>query len=131
MRWGLNRVELPYTVNPMQTADFVFTVTAPQMVGEQQLPMGWRMVRELVQWFGELEERAVHVIGTPPPLPDPCDQLRDEILATEEEIRSLQIDLQTAVGMEKAFIVAQIKKKRAEVVQLRQAAAAQGCSNIP
>jgi hypothetical protein len=89
------------------------------------------MVREQVQWFGELEERAVYVVGTPAQPAGPCDQLRDEILAAEEDIRSLQIDLQTAVGMEKTFIVAQIKKKQDEVRQLRQEAAAQGCSNIP
>jgi hypothetical protein len=123
-------VELPHTVNPPQTVDFAFTVTAPTVTGQQPLPMGWRMVKELVQWFGELEERSVNVIGTAEPV-NLCDQLRSEILVTEEEILDLQAELREAVGQRKTFIASQIRKKQAELTKLRNDATAEGCSNIP
>jgi len=128
MTWGLSRVELPRIVNPTETVDFIFTVTAPAVGG--QIPMGWRMVRELVQWFGELEDRSVNVIGAIVPA-DPCDQLRSEILDAKQEILDLQAELRDAAGPGKAFIASQIKRKQAELTKLHNEATTQGCSNIP
>lgn len=88
------------------------------------------MVRELVQWFGELEELGVNVVGSTMPI-DQCDQLRSEILATEEEIHDLQAELRYATGQQKTFIVSQIRKKQGELAKLHNEATTQGCSNIP
>lgn len=126
--WGISRMELPHTVNPREEVVFTFAVTAP-ISGGQAL-MGWRMVKELVHWFGELEERSVNVIGVQQPV-HPCDQLRDEILAIMQEIRDLQAELHNAVGQGKAFIVSQIRKRQTELTKLRNEAKAQGCPNIP
>jgi len=126
--WGLSRVELPHAVDPRATVDFTFTVKAPAMGG--QLPMGWRMVRESVHWFGELEDRSVNVIAAPVPVTQ-CDQLRNEILAVNEDIHDLQAELQHAAGQQKAFYAAQIKRKQAELTKLRGEATAKGCPNIP
>jgi hypothetical protein len=49
--WGLNRVELANDVAPGQTANFVFTVTPPKLQGVYDFQ--WRMVQELVSWFGQ------------------------------------------------------------------------------
>lgn len=125
--WGTSRVELPHSVAPTQSVDFVFPVKAPGNGGE--FPMGWRMVRESMHWFGELEARIIQVASTLPP--NPCQQLRNEILAVEADIRDLQEQLQDASPGGKAFLVAQIKKKQAELASLRAQAKAQGCSNIP
>lgn len=126
--WGVSRVDVPRTVNPTELVDFIFTVTAPTVSG--QIPMGWRMVRELVQWFGELEDRSVNVIGSVVPN-DECDQLRNEILATKEEILDLQAELHHATGQQKAFIASQIKMKQRDLTNLQNEAAAKGCSNVP
>jgi len=52
MTWGLARVELPGVVQPGQQATLTFNVTAPAQVGVYTFQ--WRMLQELVQWFGEL-----------------------------------------------------------------------------
>ena len=92
--------------------------------------MGWRMVKELVHWFGEVEDRSVDVIGTPPPV-SLCDQLQSEILATKQEIVELQTELQTVGGPQKPFIGSQIKKKQADLAKLQAEATRQGCPNVP
>jgi hypothetical protein len=126
--WGVARVELPRDVPPGELVDVTFTVTAPAFGGV--LPMGWRMVHELVQWFGELEERRITVVAPPQPV-DRCDQLRGEILSTEAEIAELQAELQQAPTGQKAFLVSQIRARQQDLRQLRQAATTEGCPNIP
>lgn len=106
---GVQRVDVPRTVGPKEQVDFPFVVTAPATGG--QLPMGWRMVHEFVEWFGELEDRSVSIIAPVAPT-SPCDQLRGEIEATEDEIANLQADLHDVVGTGKAFLAAQIRKRR-------------------
>lgn len=128
MTWGISRVDVPHAVGPTEQVDFNFSVTAPRTGG--LIPMGWRMVRELVRWFGELEERSVNVIAPVVPASE-CDQLRDEIIAAREEIRALQADLQYASGQEKTFIVAEIRRRQAELANLQDEATAKGCTNIP
>jgi hypothetical protein len=49
--WGFNRVELPHDVAPGDEATFQFNVTAPTTPGTYQFQ--WRMVQELVTWFGD------------------------------------------------------------------------------
>jgi hypothetical protein len=50
--WGPTRVELPVaSVAPGATVTFDFTVTAPSTAGTYNFQ--WRMVRELVLWFGD------------------------------------------------------------------------------
>jgi hypothetical protein len=50
-RWGLGRVELPVaTVPPGTEVTFRFDVQAPSTTGTYNFQ--WRMVQELVEWFG-------------------------------------------------------------------------------
>jgi hypothetical protein len=126
--WGLSRVDVPHPVNPTEDVDFTFAVTAPMVNG--QVLMGWRMVRELVHWFGAIGERSVNVSAPVVPASE-CDQLRSEILAAQEEIHALQADLQQAVGQEKTFLAAEIRRRQAELANLRSEATARGCTNIP
>jgi hypothetical protein len=49
--WGTHRVQLSSAVAPGQYGVFNFTVTAPATPGSY--PFQWRMVRELVEWFGD------------------------------------------------------------------------------
>jgi len=49
--WGMNRVELAGSVQPGDQAVFSWTVTAPSTPGSYNFQ--WRMVRELVTWFGD------------------------------------------------------------------------------
>ena len=49
-RWGVRRAAVAGSVAPNETADFTFTVTAPQTPGVH--PFTWRMVRDPGGWFG-------------------------------------------------------------------------------
>ncbi|MBZ5505569.1 MAG: hypothetical protein LAO78_08785 [Acidobacteriia bacterium] len=49
--WGRNRVDVPQLVPPGSSAVFNFTVTAPLTPGTR--PFQWRMVQELITWFGD------------------------------------------------------------------------------
>ena len=49
--WGLGRVALPASVAPGAQATFNFVVTAPTSPGTYNFQ--WRMLRELVEWFGQ------------------------------------------------------------------------------
>lgn len=126
--WGRSRVDVPHPVHPTEDVEFGFMVTAPMVGG--QIPMGWRMVKELVHWFGGLDERTVNVIAPVVPA-DECDQLRSEILAAKEEIRALQEALQQATGQEKIFLAAEIRRRQAELTNLRNEATAKGCPDVP
>ncbi len=49
-RWGVRRATVSGSVAPNETADFTFTVTAPDTPGVH--PFTWRMVRDPGGWFG-------------------------------------------------------------------------------
>ncbi|MFZ5469029.1 MAG: NBR1-Ig-like domain-containing protein [Myxococcota bacterium] len=49
--WGLERVYLERSVKPGEEYTFEFEVTAPPQPGTYQF--SWRMVQEVVEWFGE------------------------------------------------------------------------------
>jgi hypothetical protein len=49
--WGSNRVELPHDVAPGDEVTFDFPITAPTAPGTYHFQ--WRMVQELVTWFGD------------------------------------------------------------------------------
>ena len=49
--WGLNRVEVPHDVAPGDEVTFDFQITAPTAPGTYDFQ--WRMVQELVTWFGD------------------------------------------------------------------------------
>jgi YD repeat-containing protein len=55
--WGMNRVAVPGTVAPGQTATFVFNVTAPGSVNP--INFQWRMVRDGYTWFGDIAPNVV------------------------------------------------------------------------
>jgi hypothetical protein len=68
--WGVSRVELPVdSVGQGVPVTFNFTVTAPSTAGSYNFQ--WRMLRELVEWFGDLTPNvAVSVQPSgPPPAP--------------------------------------------------------------
>lgn len=52
--WGMGRVSLGSSeaINPGQTKTFTFSATAPATLGTYNFQ--WRMVKETVEWFGEL-----------------------------------------------------------------------------
>jgi hypothetical protein len=49
--WGLNRIELPHDVAPGDEVTFSFPITSPAAPGTYHFQ--WRMVQELVTWFGD------------------------------------------------------------------------------
>lgn len=49
--WGFNRVRVPASVAPNTNATFTFTVTAPTTAGTYDFQ--WRMIQELIMWFGQ------------------------------------------------------------------------------
>jgi hypothetical protein len=49
--WGLVRVDVPSNVTPGNEITFNFTITAPSAPGTYNFQ--WRMVEELVTWFGD------------------------------------------------------------------------------
>ena len=52
--WGLSRVSVPSDVAPNATADFTFTITAPETTGSYKFR--WRMIRGTADWFGDKTE---------------------------------------------------------------------------
>ena len=73
--WGTNRVGLTAPVAPGGEATFAFTVTAPSSPGTWRFQ--WRMVHELVQWFGgwspdtgvQVSPPTVQATSSPYPVP--------------------------------------------------------------
>jgi hypothetical protein len=75
--WGLNGVEVPHDVAPGDEVTFYFTVTAPSVPGTYHFQ--WRMVQELVTWFGDVTADVPIVVApvlrtmttnvTPSPIP--------------------------------------------------------------
>ena len=61
-RWGLGRCELSGPVAPNQEANFGFEVTAPA-AGSHHFQ--WRMLEELVQWFGGFSQDVVVQVSAP------------------------------------------------------------------
>ena len=61
--WGMNRVELEpgENVAPDQTKTFTFTITAPSTPSVYNFQ--WRMVRENVEWFGDLTPNVPITVG--------------------------------------------------------------------
>lgn len=55
--WGMNRVMLPASVAPGAEVTFNFYVTAPSTAGSYNFQ--WQMVRDGVEWFGEMTPNAV------------------------------------------------------------------------
>jgi aqualysin 1 len=62
LTWGFGRVVLPHDVIPNQAVTFHFTVTAPATPGFYNFQ--WRMVRELVAWFGDFTPNVTVTVGT-------------------------------------------------------------------
>lgn len=66
LRWGLGRVALTSPVTPGAQVTFTFTVTAPSTAGTYSFQ--WRMLQELVEWFGDTTTlRRISVVTTTPP----------------------------------------------------------------
>jgi hypothetical protein len=75
--WALNRVELPQDVARGDEVTFSFSITAPTAPGTYHFQ--WRMVQELVTWFGDFTAdvpivvapvlRAMSTTITPSPVP--------------------------------------------------------------
>ncbi len=60
--WGFNRVQLTTQVSPGGQYTFQFTVTAPSTSGTYNFQ--WRMVQELVTWFGDSTPNLQVSVGT-------------------------------------------------------------------
>ena len=58
---GLTRVALPHNVAPGQNVTFSFNVTAPATAGLYNFQ--WRMVQDLVEWFGAQSINVVVAVG--------------------------------------------------------------------
>jgi hypothetical protein len=63
--WGLNRVNVSGSVAPGAEATFNFQLTAPTVPGTYNFQ--WRMVQELVTWFGDFTPNSPIVVQPPPP----------------------------------------------------------------
>lgn len=63
---GNNRVALPSPVPPGAVATFDFPATAPSSGYSQSHNFSWRMVHDLVEWFGPTASKSIHVEGTEP-----------------------------------------------------------------
>ena len=63
--WGLGRVDLAATdsITPGQHKTFVFNITVPLIHGTYNFQ--WRMLREAVEWFGDLSPNAAVTVSAP------------------------------------------------------------------
>jgi Zn-dependent metalloprotease len=64
LTWGLRRVLLPTSVAPGGQVTFSFSVTAPSAAGSYNFQ--WRMLRELVEWFGAASPNVAITVQAPP-----------------------------------------------------------------
>jgi type II secretory pathway pseudopilin PulG len=62
--WGTHRVLLPTSVPPGGTVTLNFTITAPSTPGTYDFQ--WRMVRDLITWFGAVTPNVAIVVTQPP-----------------------------------------------------------------
>jgi hypothetical protein len=127
--WGVQRAELTKDVAPRQKAVFDVAVTAPDLVGPVE--MGWRMVHELVRWFGQTVQASVSV-GEP----EKCISIRSCIAGYQQAILSLReskSDLDPQVDLDRQ-IIAQTNKEIEELEKqqaaLRMTAQSIGCGGI-
>ncbi|WP_426107513.1 RHS repeat-associated core domain-containing protein [Massilia sp. TSP1-1-2] len=63
--WGTARIELASTVLPGGVGTFNFTATVPATASSGLANFQWRMVHEMVQWFGENTPNVVITIQRP------------------------------------------------------------------
>ena len=61
--WGLQRVDVPNDVAPGDEVTFTFQATAPTVAGSYNFQ--WRMVDELVTWFGDFTPNIPVVVQVP------------------------------------------------------------------
>lgn len=72
---GTNRVALPKSIAPGQTATFTFNVKAPSQPGSYNFQ--WEMVDDGVSWFGDITPNVAITVVSPPSgwisaSPNPC-----------------------------------------------------------
>ncbi|MCM2315918.1 MAG: discoidin domain-containing protein [Thermoanaerobaculia bacterium] len=65
--WGSGRVELPHSVSPGQSVTFTFQVAAPSTPGQYNFQ--WKMLREMVTWFGQPSTNQVIDVQDATPTP--------------------------------------------------------------
>ena len=63
--WGIQRVNVPYSIVPGAQAIFNFNVQAPSTPGVYNFQ--WRMVQEWVEWFGDFTPNVTVVVNPGPP----------------------------------------------------------------
>jgi hypothetical protein len=61
--WGIQRIDVPNDVAPGAEVTFSFQITAPTVPGTYNLQ--WRMVEELVTWFGDFTPNIPIVVQVP------------------------------------------------------------------
>ena len=61
--WGTHRIQLYKNILPNETVKIDFTLKSPNNIG--RLDCSWRMVQELVEWFGDIASSSIEVIGVP------------------------------------------------------------------
>ncbi len=103
--WGTNRVELPSEVPPGAQVTFNFPVTAPTTPGRYDFQ--WRMVQELVEWFGDFTINVSVDVGKPAapdtkpptitdPRPRPNSTTKDRTPTIAATVRDERTDLAKA-----------------------------------
>ncbi len=85
--WGLGRVPLPTDVPKGDSVTFNFSVTAP--IQENVYEFQWRMVNELVEWFGDYTPIQTIAVG-PQGRANRCKQLSDLKQMYTQEIETLK-----------------------------------------
>lgn len=75
LTWGVQRVDVPYTVAPQQNVTFTFTVIPPSTPGNYNFQ--WRLVKEGIAWFGDTTPNVVVNVKPKPTgsisaSPNPC-----------------------------------------------------------
>lgn len=121
--WGQGRVGLHADVEPGATATFTFTATAPSSIGTYVFQ--WRMLQELVEWFGQ-STPAVRIVVAGGAEPPECAQIRAELVAINEEVAALEGMLTGNPRMDLP-ILRQISRHKARAQELTHQAQSLGC----
>jgi hypothetical protein len=130
LTWGVGRVELPGSVEPDQTVDFDFDVTAPQQSG--RYAFSWRMLREGVQWFGTTTPVLQVAVGGTGGV---CDALHERHLSLATDLADVRAELATVdwsdpfvARREAAILARRAQELQRLLTQLESQQAANGCA---
>jgi hypothetical protein len=129
--WGPGRVDLQTaSVDPQQTATFIFQVTAPAAAGQYEF--AWRTVREGITWFGVPSPMIPVVVGSDAGICEPLHQQAQSLAAqladVQAELAAIDWSDPFVARREAAPLSAQARHLQQQLSAIEAQQVANGCA---